>query len=48
MSTNRQDPRAPRHERSAAVRKYGSEVLGCLYTELSTRFHHEKQKIARS
>jgi 2-hydroxychromene-2-carboxylate isomerase len=27
----------------AAEQKYGPEVLGRLYTELGTRFHHEKQ-----
>jgi 2-hydroxychromene-2-carboxylate isomerase len=31
----------------AAEQKYGSEVLGRLYTELGTRRHHEKQKFTR-
>ena len=28
---------------TAAEQKYGSEVLGALYTELGNRFHHEKR-----
>lgn len=32
----------------AAEQKYGSEVLGRLYTELGTRFHHEKLPRQRS
>ncbi|XRQ12491.1 disulfide bond formation protein DsbA [Actinomadura welshii] len=31
----------------AAEQKYGSEVLGRLYTELGTRRHHERQKFDR-
>ncbi len=32
----------------AAEQKYGSEVLGRLYTEMGTRRHHEKQKLDRA
>lgn len=32
----------------AAEQKYGSQVLGRLYTELGTRFHHEKAPRERS
>ncbi|MDL4819394.1 mycothiol-dependent nitroreductase Rv2466c family protein [Actinomadura opuntiae] len=31
----------------AAEQKYGSDVLGRLYTELGTRRHHERQKFTR-
>ncbi|MFI0480629.1 disulfide bond formation protein DsbA [Actinomadura sp. 9N215] len=32
----------------AAEQKYGSEVLGRLYTEMGTRRHHERQKFDRA
>jgi 2-hydroxychromene-2-carboxylate isomerase len=31
----------------AAEKKYGAEVLGTLYTELGTRFHHEQRRDTR-